>query len=132
MSKDSDDLEISNINPGEREIQIVHPKTREKLGISILVMSVDDPRMKRHTRKLMDKRSERQRKNKILSAEEMEAGIIELVAHAVVDWNWGERKYKGDVPQYSHRKVLEVFSDENISWLFDQVNEEVGETKAFF
>ena len=128
----TDDMDISKIVTGERTVEILHPQTDEKLGISVSLMSIDDPRLRRHQRNLIDKQNERRRKNKILSAEETEKGIVELLANSITGWDWGKRTYKGEVPQFSLRKAIEILSDPNISWFFDQINEEVGNTKDFF
>ena len=125
------DIDISTITPKEREIEIMHPATGEPLGITVTVMSADDSRLKRHQRQLIDRRQERQRRNKFLSAQEMEFEMVKLIANAIVGWDF-KVKYQGEIPAFSTRKAIEMLSDPNIPWFFEQINAEMGDTKAFF
>lgn len=125
-----DDLDISQIVPKERTVELTHPGTGEKLGITLNLMSADDPRLKRTQRALMDQRSERQRRNKIMTAEEMEAGMIKLLAQTITGWNWGERKWKGETPVYSTRTAMQLLTESE--WIYKQVNDAVGDVAAFF
>jgi len=124
-------LDIATLTPGEREIQLSRPASQEKLPIWLTLMSADDARLKRYQRQLLDKQAERQRRGKIFSAEEKEKALIELLARTITGWRW-EAHYKGEVPEFSHRKAVEILSDENIPWFFEQVNEAVGDTERFF
>lgn len=127
----NEDLDISTLSPGEREIQLDRPGSQEKLPIWITLMSADDARLKRYQRQLLDRQSERQRKGKFLSAEEKEKAIVDLLARTITGWRW-EAKYKGEIPEFSHKKAVEILSDENIPWFFTQINEAAGDTEHFF
>ena len=128
----NDILDITSLTPGEREIQLDRPGTNgEKLPIWIRIMSADDPRLKQHVRRLMDKQAERARRNKVLSTEEKEKAVIELIARTIVGWKW-EVHYKGEIPEFSQKKAIEILSDENIPWFFSQINEAAGDTERFF
>lgn len=125
-------LDILSLTPGEREIQLTRPDgTNEKLPIWIRLMSADDARLKRYQRHLIDRRQERQRKGKVLSAEEMENGLVELLARAIVGWKF-EVVYDGEIPEFSHKKAVQLLSDSRIPWFFTQINEAIGDSESFF
>lgn len=131
MTKETPILDIASLVPGEREIQISRPGSQEKLPIWVTLMSSDDARLRQHQRKLMDQQAHRQQRGKILSSEEKEKAIIELIARTITGWRW-EVHYKGEIPEFSHRKAVEILSDENIPWFFAQINEAAGDTERFF
>lgn len=127
----NDILDIASLSPGTREIQLDRPGTHEKLPIWVTLMSADDARLKRFQRQLMDKQAERQRRGKILSTEEKEKAVVDLLARTITGWRF-EVHYKGEIPEFSHRKAVEILSDENIPWFFAQVNEAAGDSDSFF
>lgn len=124
-------LDIANLSPGEREIQLDRPGSSEKLPIWVTLMSSDDARLKRYQRQLLDKQAEKQRRNKVFTTEEKEKAVIELVARTITGWRW-EALYKGEKPEFTHSKAVEILSDENIPWFFAQINEAAGDTERFF
>lgn len=125
-------LDIASIVPMEREIQIEHPNgTGEKLPIWVTVMSVDDPRLQPHTKKLQEKNQERARRGKVIPIDEREKAIIDLLARTITGWRW-EVHYKGEFPAFSHLKAVEILSDENIIWFRKQIDDAVGDANRFF
>ena len=127
----TDILDISSLKPKEREIRLNHPSTGEPLPIWLTIMSADDPRLKVHQRRLIDSRRQKQARGKDFSAEQMETELVKMLAHAIVDWKF-EVHYNGEFPAFSVKKASEMLADPNIPWFFEQVNTEVGDTKAFF
>ncbi|NUM72733.1 hypothetical protein HUU40_00085 [candidate division KSB1 bacterium] len=127
---ETDILDISEIQPGERTVELLHPGTGQKLGISVRIMSADDPRLKREQRALMDRQSERHRKNKILTAEEIESAMVKYLAQTITGWDWGKRKLNGETPEFSVRKAIEILTE--FQWIRSQINDAVGDTAAFF
>lgn len=124
--------DISQLKPKTRVVQILHPRTGDELGISVEVMSFGDPRLKRIIRQINDQKQEREARRKILKTEELESNSVRLVANAIVGWDWSKSKFgfKGELPAFSPAKAVEVLSE--LDWFFTQLNEEIGNDKAFF
>lgn len=123
--------DISAIAPQEREITILHPKDGSDTGIRVRIMSIDDPRMKNAQRAMIDRRQEKQARGKVLKSEEMEASLVQILAKAITGWDWGDRfGFHGEQPAYSVKTAVAVLTE--LPWFFEQVNTEVGDTKAFF
>lgn len=126
-----DILDISALTPKEREIQLRRPDGNGLLPFWVTLMSPDDPRLKTAQRRLVDKRSEKQRKGKLFSAEEMEREMISLVALSITGWR-AEVLYRGEIPEFSRRKAVEMLSDPEIPWFYSQLHEELGDSENFF
>lgn len=123
--------DLFSVVPKEREIPVNHPKTGELL-VTVMLMSVDDPRLKQAQRRLTDARIERERRGKTMKSEEMETSIIQLLAKTVTGWRWESEEFgiDGNKPEYSPRLVIDLMT--KLPWFFEQINDAAGDTKAFF
>lgn len=137
-------MDISKIQPTENILHILHPKTGERLGITISLMSIADDRMKKIKRQLQDKRLQLEKRGKNFTATQIEENSNVLLFAAMTGWSWGvptdekdkpiEGKeaatFKGENPAFKQEKVFEVFNE--LEWFRDQVDEKVGDGASFF
>lgn len=124
-------MDISEIKPTEREIEIMFPNG-DPSGIMVTIMSPDDARMKTIIRRVTDKNLELKRKNKTPSAVEIEENETALVGATIVDWNWSKSDLTldGKKPDCTPVNVRKVVS--TVPWFKAQLAEELGDTKSFF
>lgn len=124
---------IFDIKPTTRKIDILHPETEEPVGIKVTVRSGDDEAMKGIQRRITNRALELRKRNKTFSADEIEDNQINLVAAAIVDWDWTDSDMRfpdGSIPDFNARNVREVL--ENLPWFRSQIDEAIGEEKAFY
>jgi hypothetical protein len=139
--------DLSQIKPTDRTIEILHPRTDEPIGIRVTLMSIDDERMIKAKRAITDKRLHLEQRAKSFKSTDLEDNKTSLLATAVIDWEWynptgnedakdfdrnAMPEWNSSVPDFSRRNVQAILSDPGMSWFTDQINEAVGETKAFF
>lgn len=124
-------MDINEIKPTDRTIDIVHPATGDKLGITVTILSIKDPELKEIKRKMTDERLRLEQRGKTFKAREIESNTNILLFKAMRDWSWeGEATFKGEKPEFNRKNVLEVL--EELEWLRDQIDAEVSDEKAFF
>ena len=138
-------VDLSKIKASERTVEILHPGTGEKLGVRVPLVSIDDDRMKAVKRSITDRRLHLEQRGKHFKAEEIEENRNNLLFKAMTGWEWynptgneGDEGYDadampdfgGEVPEFNRRNVVAVF--EAMSWFRDQLDEAIGDEKAFF
>lgn len=125
-------MDISVIKSSERIIEILHPASKEPLGIRVTLMSLDDERMKKIKRSILDRRLHLEARAKHFKAEEIEDNRNALIFSAMTGWEfYGEdATFKGEKPVFNRKNVYAVFDE--LEWFRDQLDEEIGDTKAFF
>lgn len=124
-------MDISNLKPVERIIEIVHPATGEKLGITVSVLSLNDERMAQIRRKIQNKRIELEKRNKTFKADDLEENELELLVAGITGWSWdGEITYHDEKPVFNEKNVKSVLKE--LPWFKDQIMEAIGDEKAFF
>ena len=125
-------MDISGIKSSERIIEMMHPATKELLGIRVSLMSLDDPRMKKIKRKITDDRLHLEARGKHFKAEQIDDNRNALTFGAMTGWDWygQDVTFKGQKPEFNRANVYSVFDE--LTWFRDQLDEEIGETKAFF
>jgi len=124
-------MDLKDIKPSGRDIVITHPGTEEPLNITVSVLSISDPAMKKIKRKIQDERLTLERKGKNFKSDEIEENRNILTLSAMTGWKWGkDAKFNGEVPEFNRKNVLSVF--EELPWFRDQVEEAVSDESAFF
>lgn len=122
--------DFADVKPEEITFEILSPRTGENAGIRVTVMSSDDERMKPIMRRIQNGHIDRNKRGKTIKSEEIEENALDLLAAAVVSWEWYGTTWKGEVPEHSRKNVKEVLR-ESASFR-KQVNEKVDDTEAFF
>ena len=138
--------ELTTIQTDDRTIEITHPGTGERIGIRVGVMHIDDERMAKIKRMITDRRLYLEARGKTFKAEEIDENKNNILFNSMTFWEWynptgdeGDEGYDADAmpsfegeqhPEFTRKTVSAVLK--KLSWFSDQVNESVGDTKAFF
>lgn len=124
-------MDLANLKPVERMIDIVHPSTGEKIGVSVTVLSINDENMAAVKRRIQNKRLELERRGKTFKADDLEENEMELLTTAITGWNWeGDVDFHGEKPAFNEKNVKAVLKE--LTWFKQQIMEAVGDEKAFF
>ncbi len=137
--------DLSTIKQTDRTIEIVHPVTAENIGLRITLVSLDDERMTKIRRSITDRRLHLEARGKSFKADEVEENADNVIFTATVDWEWynptgseGDKGYredampnfKGEQPEFNRKNFFALIDE--ISWIKTQINEALGDTRAFF
>lgn len=122
-------MDLSTITPSTLKVEIRHPGTGEPTGLVIECVSLQSEQVKRVQRSITDKVL-RSRTRK-LSAEQIEENAVEVLAAAVVGWEWrdGATWAGGKTLDFSPANVRVVVG---VDWLRKQIDEALGDESAFF
>lgn len=124
-------MDLANLKPVERMIDILHPSTGEKIGISVTVLSINDEKMAAAKRRIQNKKLELDRRGKTFKADDLEENEMELLTTAITGWNWeGDVDFHGEKPAFNEKNVKAVLKE--LTWFKQQIMEAVGDEKAFF
>lgn len=124
-------MDLSNIKPVERMIDILHPSTGEKIGVTVTVLSINDERMAAVKRRIQNKKIELDRRGKTFKVDDLEENEMELLTTAITGWNWeGDVDFHGEKPAFNEKNVKAVLKE--LTWFKQQIMEAVGDEKAFF
>lgn len=131
-------MDIANLKPVERTIEIVHPATGEPIGIRVGLVSLDDDRLRKVRRAITDERMRLEQRGKSFKSEDIEENARKLLYTAVIKWEWysvsGKKEdtcnFNGEVPELTQKNFYAVI--DALPWLATQLNEAIGETKGFF
>lgn len=124
-------MDLANLKPVERIIDILHPSTGEKIGVSVTVLSINDEKMAAAKRRIQNKKLELDRRGKTFKADDLEENEMELLTTAITGWNWeGDVDFHGEKPAFNEKNVKAVLKE--LTWFKQQIMEAVGDEKAFF
>lgn len=124
-------MDLANLKPVERMIDILHPSTGEKIGVSVTVLSINDEKMATAKRRIQNKKLELDRRGKTFKADDLEENEMELLTTAITGWNWeGDVDFHGEKPAFNEKNVKAVLKE--LTWFKQQIMEAVGDEKAFF
>jgi len=138
-------MDLSTLKPSERTIEILHPATDLPIGIRVTLLSLEDDRMKSIRRQITDNSLKAQAKGKSFKSDELERNQHMLMFTGTTGWEWynptGEEgddgydpdqmpSFQGEKPAYNQKNFLAIAKE--LYWFADQVQEAIGDTKAFF
>lgn len=124
-------MDLANLKPVERVIDILHPSTGEKIGVSVTVLSINDEKMAAAKRRIQNKKLELDRRGKTFKVDDLEENEMELLTTAITGWNWeGDVDFHGEKPAFNEKNVKAVLKE--LTWFKQQIMEAVGDEKAFF
>lgn len=129
-------MDFSTLITNERMIEIVHPKSGEPTGIKVSILAMQDPKLKKIRRRILDDKLRLEARGKNFKAEDVEDNVDTLLINAMTGWDWGkdvngeEATFKGAKPDFTPAKIREVFR--TLPWFMNQIDEAVGDEKAFF
>ncbi len=137
--------DLATIKTAERTFEILHPGSGDKLGVRCTIVHVDDERLMKVKRHITDRRLYLEARGKQFKSEEIEENKQNLLFAATTDWEWynptgaeGDKEFdanampsfNGEIPDFTRKNFNNVITA--LPWFGDQINAEVGETKAFF
>lgn len=138
-------MDLSEIKPVERIVEILHPKSDAPLGLRVSLRSINDPAMKAAKRRIQDEKTRLDKAGKILKAERIEENQNDLIYGAMTGWEWynptgkqgdegfdpnADLTFKGKKPEFNKPSVLMVLNE--LEWVVDQLADAISEEKAFF
>ena len=138
-------MELTNLKPTDRTIEITSPVSGAPIGVRVRVMSIEDDRLKRIKRQITDEKLKLDARNKAFKADELERNANMLAFNATLGWEWynptgepGDESYdpdrmpsfKGEQPEYNQKNFIEIVTE--LPWFGEQIQQEIGETKSFF
>lgn len=127
--------DIAGIKSTDEIVDLLHPGTKEPIGLRITVMSVNDDRMKRIRDRIANDGLKREAKGRNWKADEIRDNRIELLVSATLEWEWytpegGEPgSFNGEQLEFNMKNARTVYE---LWWVRDQIEEKVGDTEAFF
>lgn len=128
--------ELSTVKSAEIIYNVVHPATDEVIGVIVTLISINDERMKKIKRQIIDRRMKLEARGKHMSAEDVEENGNNLTFSAMTGWSW-EKDADGDAalfhgkkPEFTRENVMQVFNE--LPWFKDQLDAKISETKDFF
>lgn len=123
--------DLSEIKVIERDIEILHPATKEELGVTVTLMSPLDQRLDKLRNQLAQKQLSVESKGKVLKVDEIRENRKRVLFAAITKWNWrGDVNWQGEKPELNPKMFNEI-ADE-LPWFIDQLDEAFGETERFF
>ncbi len=123
-------MDLSQLVPTERVIDIVHPKTGEQTGLKITLVSVEDDKLKTIKRKFLDAKLKAESKGKSLKHEEIEEFDNNMIYAAMTGRRWsGDATYNSEKPECNYKNVRKVVSE--VYWIKSQILEALGDETAF-
>jgi hypothetical protein len=112
------------------DLDIIHPVTLQKTGLTVQVASYRSERVKRIQRRLGNQAIRENKKNpkKVGTVEEVEERTNEIVAAAIVSWNM--TRNKEPVP-CTPESVIGIISDPKYFFIAEQVDKAADEDSNF-
>jgi hypothetical protein len=123
-------MDLASLKPSERIIDILHPVSGDKIGVTVQILSLSDERMMNVKRRIRNKNIELQKRGKTLKASDIEDNELDLLVACITGWNWGENKFKDKTPDCNEKNVKEVLTE--LPWFKQQITEAIDDEKAFF
>lgn len=124
-------MELCEVKPVERAVEIKHPSTGDELGITVTLMSMNDPRMSAIKRRFQVQRLEQERRRKAITVDEIEKNTTDLLVASMTGWVWkGDTTFHGEKPAFNEEKIKEIFKE--LPWFKDQITEALEDEKSFF
>lgn len=128
--------DLAGVLPGETELDIQHPGTKQPTGLKWRLMSINDERMKRVKRMITDRRLDLEKKGKTFKAEEIEDNLNMILFKGSLGWTWGEdadgdkATFNGEQPEFNQKNVIAVLTA--LPWIADQLQEAINDDERFF
>jgi hypothetical protein len=122
-------VDLLSIRPDSIEVPIVHPGTREPIGLVLKCVSLEDERVK-SVERVMKNKALRGGRNSI-TAERMDENTRLLLAATVTGWDWPKELTLGELvePDCTPANVRKLL---DIAWVAKQLDDALGDDSAFF
>jgi hypothetical protein len=128
--------DLAKVKPVEVLLDIKLPGTSRSAGVTVQLMSLDDARMSKLKRSIIDRRQKLETKGKTFSAEEIDTNGAEICFASIIGWEWGKDEdgddatFRGEKPEFTRANVMAVFAE--LPWFREQIDVKLGERESFF
>lgn len=125
-------MDLNTIKTVDRDVNLVHPKTGEELGLVFHLRAPDTDEVKSVNRKWQNKRLQPKNRNKAITSEELENVSDNRIKAAVTGWKWtdSELTLDGEQPEYSKQTLHAMLKDH--AWIREFLSDECEDVTAFF
>ncbi|PSM18219.1 hypothetical protein [Nitratireductor sp. StC3] len=110
-------------------LELVFPDSEKKSGIVFQIRSASSGEAKKVVRKHLDKVTERRQRGKLIKGDMALQQELEKAASYIASWDWGDHTYKGEKPEFSFRKAVEILDEQD--WVYEQVMEAANKVANF-
>lgn len=126
--------DIANIKAEDRDVNLLHPKTGDELGLVFHLRSPYDDEVQKVQREWQNMRLHPKRRNKAITAEELDALQEKRIIAAVKGWTWAdpELSLRGERPEYSAQVLKSWLRDDSLKWIRDFLVDETEDLASFF
>ena len=113
------------------EVEIRHPVTEKKLGLTVRVASYQSERVKKIMRRQANAAMKERQRNpkKAMTVEQAEERSHEIIIAAVVDWSGFEMK--GEPLECTPENVRAVIENPDLWWIGEQIDKAAEDQAAF-
>lgn len=128
--------DLSKIKAHEITLDIVHPKTKQPIGVTVSLRSLDDDELKKVNRRINNERMQLSQRGKFVDAEREEMNNRTVLFAAVTGWHWGkdhdgdDANFHGSKPEFN-RVNFDKIADE-LPWFQLQIQNALLEPERFF
>lgn len=124
-------MDLNNLKPVERIIQIVNPVNGQELGVKVSLLSITDSKLLKVKRRIVDEKLRLEARGKIFKSEDIEENGNALIFNAMTGWEWsGDATFKGKKPVFDMKTVVEILTE--LPWFKKQIEEALEDEQAFF
>lgn len=125
---DLDALKIAEKSEEGEILTILHPVSFEETDIKIKLAGMDSARYRNKVKQIAEKEKVRKKTN--IDFDGIEKRGAEILAACTIDWKGIQRG--GDTIPFSYENAVELYSDPNLRWLREQVDEFIANRANFF
>lgn len=125
---DLNEIKIADKSEEGEILTILHPVTFAETDIKIRLAGSDSARYRNKVKKLAEK--ERGKRSKTINLDAAERQGAEILAACTLDWKGIQRG--GVTVPFSYENAVELYSDPNLRWLREQVDEFIADRTNFF
>lgn len=113
------------------DVDICHPVTSEKLGMTVRIASYQSERVKKLQRKMANAAMREQRRNpkKAATVEEVEEKAFDIMVASVISWEGFERG--GKPLECTPENVRAVVSNPDLWFIAEQIDKAAEDSQAF-
>lgn len=124
-------VDLSSIVYNEKRVEILHPGTKEPLGVTVTLMAPDDKRLDKTRDAITDQVLALQAKNKNLKADQVKHNRNMILFRAMVGWEWVDGvEWNGEKLDFNQKNVVMLLNE--LPWFLKQVDEAFSELEGFF
>jgi hypothetical protein len=112
------------------ELELKHPTSGEKIGLTLHLRSMDHPEMKKITRAISDRALKLRARGKFFTVDEIEENTSKIISASVYGWEWQEGgSIGGKTPKFDAKELANLLAQK---WPATQIDEALGDTSRFF